>query len=118
LPYATQILFQSDISREWYHIRRTTPVGVFPGGETPEGLADMTGNTWDWTGSLYRPYPYNAADGREDPAAAGRRVARGGSWLDTAIYARAAARGRGLPGYRDYGLGVRVVVGPPPISEH
>ena len=42
------------------HIRRTTPIGVFPGGETPEGLVDMTGNTWDWTGSFYRPYPYEA----------------------------------------------------------
>ena len=29
------------------HVRRTTPIGVFPGGETSEGLVDMTGNTWD-----------------------------------------------------------------------
>ncbi|MER2603520.1 MAG: SUMF1/EgtB/PvdO family nonheme iron enzyme, partial [Candidatus Competibacter phosphatis] len=56
------------------HIRRTTPVGVFPGGETPEGLIDLTGNTWDWTGSKYQPYPYDAADGREDPVGVARRV--------------------------------------------
>ncbi|MDZ7621769.1 MAG: SUMF1/EgtB/PvdO family nonheme iron enzyme [Candidatus Competibacteraceae bacterium] len=62
------------------HIRRTTPVGVFPGGETPDGLIDLTGNTWDWTGSLYQPYPYLAADGWEDPAGDARRVVRGGSW--------------------------------------
>ncbi|MDS4042072.1 MAG: SUMF1/EgtB/PvdO family nonheme iron enzyme, partial [Candidatus Competibacter sp.] len=54
------------------HVRRTTPVGVFPGGATPEGLVDMTGNTWDWTSSLYQPYPYLAADGREDPAGGAR----------------------------------------------
>ena len=39
------------------HVRRTTPVGVFPGGETPDGLIDMAGNTWDWTSSLFQPYP-------------------------------------------------------------
>ena len=72
------------------HIRSTTPIGVFPGGETPEGLVDMTGNTWDWTSSHYMDYPYNAADGREDPLTPGaRRVVRGGSWCVAQVVARA-----------------------------
>jgi hypothetical protein len=71
------------------HIRRTTPIGVFPTGDTPEGLVDMSGNTWDWTGSLYQPYPYNADYGREDSVPyEARRVVRGGS----AYYARGSAR--------------------------
>ena len=53
------------------HIRRTTPIGVFPGGKTPAGLVDMTGNTWDWTSSLYTTYPYDTADGREAPSPPG-----------------------------------------------
>ena len=97
------------------HIRRTTPIGVFPGGETPEGVVDLTGNTGDWTGSLDQPYPYNAVDGREDPAADARRVVRGGAWDGTALNARAAYRYRSHPGSRDLNLGARVVVGPPPL---
>ncbi len=97
------------------HIRRTTPIGVFPGGETPEGVVDLTGNTWDWTGSLYQPYPYNTEDGREDPAADGRRVVRGGAWHDSSISVRAAYRGRPHPGDRINDVGARVVVGLPPI---
>ena len=92
------------------HIRRTTPVGVFPGGETPEGLIDMTGNTWDWTGSAYRPYPYEATDGREDPTAdEGRRVMRGGAWFDLSLKVRAASRNQSHPGDRIALLGLRVV---------
>jgi formylglycine-generating enzyme required for sulfatase activity len=90
------------------HIRRTTPVGVFPGGETPEGLADMTGNTWDWTGSLYQPYPYEPS--REDALTGdGRRVVRGGSWFNDRGDARAACRGGLDPYYRDNDVGFRLV---------
>ena len=47
-------------------------------GSTPEGVFDMAGNEAEWTSSLYRPYPYVAGDGREEPAAPGERVTRGG----------------------------------------
>jgi formylglycine-generating enzyme required for sulfatase activity len=39
------------------HSRRTTPTGVFPGGVTPEGVVDLTGNVWEWASSQYRVYP-------------------------------------------------------------
>ena len=100
------------------HIRRTTPVGVFPGGLTPEDIADLSGNVWEWTTSQYRPYPYDVVDGREglDDAAA-RRVLRGGSWSFDASSARAADRNYDVPGYRYYAIGFRVVVRRPP-SHH
>jgi formylglycine-generating enzyme required for sulfatase activity len=56
----------------------TEPVGSRPSGATPAGVHDLAGNVAEWTSSLYRPYPYDAADGREDPAARGERVTRGG----------------------------------------
>jgi len=95
------------------HIRRTTPVGVFSGGETPDGLTDLTGNTWDWTGSLYQPYPYVTDDGRENPAVEARRVVRGGSWYITLTSARAAVRGYHAPDLRYYDFGFRVLCSSP-----
>jgi formylglycine-generating enzyme required for sulfatase activity len=90
------------------YIRRSTPIGVFPGGETPEGLVDVTGNTWDWTSGLYQPYPYNPMDGREKVNAEGRRVACGGSWFGNRGVARAAFRYRNPPDFRNLVLGFRV----------
>ena len=94
------------------HVRRTTPVGVFPGGETPDGLIDMTGNSWDWTSSLYQPYPYVTVDGREDPAGEARRVVRGGAWDDLLSVARAAYRVVNAPVNR-LSVGFRLVCAPP-----
>jgi iron(II)-dependent oxidoreductase len=56
-------------------------VGTHPAGATPRGIQDMAGNLAEWTHSLYRPYPYDAEDGREDPDARGERVTRGGDYL-------------------------------------
>lgn len=56
----------------------TEPVGGRPAGATPEGVHDLAGNVAEWTSTLYRPYPYRADDGREDPDAPGERVTRGG----------------------------------------
>jgi formylglycine-generating enzyme required for sulfatase activity len=92
------------------HIRRTTPIGVFPGGRTPEGVVDMTGNIWEWTSSQYTPYPYDAADGREAlEMSSARRVLRGGSWGYFLVGARASCRYYARPGFRGNGLGLRVV---------
>lgn len=69
----------------------TTPVGKYsPQGDSPYGCADLSGNVWEWTRSLYKPYPYQAGDGREDEKAGGGWALRGGSWAGDVGYARCA----------------------------
>jgi|GEM_PF-1785765 len=41
---------------------------------------DMLGNAFEWCSSLYRSYPYDPNDGREDLTAPGNRVLRGGAY--------------------------------------
>lgn len=56
----------------------TAPVDAFAAGASPYGALGMAGNAWEWVSSAYRPYPYDAADGREQPAAGPVRGTRGG----------------------------------------
>jgi formylglycine-generating enzyme required for sulfatase activity len=71
----------------------TTAVHQYaPEGESAAGVADMIGNVWEWTSSLFRPYPYDANDGRETLQADGWRVLRGGSWTNDLFTARAYTR--------------------------
>ncbi len=70
----------------------TTAVGRYPLGASPYGAMDMAGNVWEWTSSLYEPYPYDPNDGREDLGARGARVNRGGSWYYKSKYIRTSYR--------------------------
>ena len=58
----------------------TAPVGSYQNGISPFGLFDMSGNVWEWVNSKYKPYPYDASDGREDQTLVDLRVAKGGGW--------------------------------------
>jgi formylglycine-generating enzyme required for sulfatase activity len=108
----------------------TTPVGNYsPEGDSPYECADMAGNVWEWTRSLWGEdwqepdfdYPYDSEDGREDLEAGDdvRRVVRGGSFGLTEYLVRCAYRnGLNLPLNRSWNRGFRVVVSPFRRAQH
>lgn len=103
--------FEAELANVGY-TAGTTPVGSFPKGASPYGAMDMAGNVWEWTSSLYKPYPYDPHDGREDLAARGSRVERGGSWYHPPWQARTTRRTAAGHIYRRVSdLGFRCVLG-------
>ncbi len=60
----------------------------------PFGVLELSGNVWEWVSSAYRPYPYQAGDGREDPAPGPVRGTRGGAHDSGAAELTATQRGR------------------------
>ena len=93
-------------------IGTTSAVGCFPGGRTPAGCLDMAGNVREWCHSLYKTYPYDAGDGREDPTVGRLRVVRGGAFGSRQGGVRCALRGWFVPNIRSGNIGFRVVVAP------
>jgi len=80
-------------------IGKTTPIGSYPLGATPEGLHDMAGNVWEWCGDQF--------DEEQ-----GGRVVRGGSFCDFQYVLRCAARYWVNLHYRLSLVGFRLVCGP------
>lgn len=77
----------------WDELR---PVGRLPKGASPYGALDMAGNGWEWVSSGYRPYPYDASDGREDLTQAQVRGTRGGGHDAPMADLTTTQRGRGV----------------------
>ena len=74
----------------------TAPADAFASGASPYGVQGMSGNAWEWVSSAYRPYPYNAHDGREDVKAGPVRATRGGGHDSPAEEITTTQRGRTL----------------------
>lgn len=85
-----------------------SPVGIYPHGITPDGLQELAGNVYEWTLSIYRPYPYVADDGREAVESDGLRVYRGGSWYVSRNRLRCASRFRFDPRDWSHDFGFRL----------
>ena len=97
-----------------------TAVGLWPNGSSPFGAADMTGQVWEWTSTLWGAdmsvpgwrYPYDPDDGREaEPAHPSlRRVLRGGCFSSDRSKACCTYRGSLEPDGFWRGNGLRIVV--------
>lgn len=116
-----------------------TPVDAFsPQGDSPFGVADAAGNVQNWCSSIFGPYPYDPADGREvlvndlNPSSVlpqqhdvgaisnaerfeanlGKQTLRGGSWRGERNEARCAYRSWAAPMYRGDDTGFRLCYEP------
>jgi formylglycine-generating enzyme required for sulfatase activity len=90
--------------------RQTEAVGSRLAGASWVGALDMAGNVWEWTSSIYKPYPYSADDGRESPTRDGLRVVRGGACCSYVIAdVRSAYRFPVDPRLADPNVGFRCV---------
>ncbi|MFZ1505559.1 MAG: SUMF1/EgtB/PvdO family nonheme iron enzyme [Anaerolineae bacterium] len=78
-------------------LRQTTPVWMYPDGQTQEGVWDIAGNVWEWTSDVHKD---------------GRSRLRGGAWYNDATSVGAAVRLVVDPRRRYDSHGLRVVVVP------
>lgn len=90
----------------------TAPVGLFRCPDCAHGLADMSGNVWEWTRSPYQPYPYDEGDDRSSLDADALWTIRGGHFGDPARMVRTTVRTGADPGARRPFIGFRVVLRP------
>ncbi|MBI5555749.1 MAG: SUMF1/EgtB/PvdO family nonheme iron enzyme [Elusimicrobia bacterium] len=109
-------------------IGKTSAVGIFLEGCTPEEVYDLSGNVWEWTQTDYKTKlnqwdfifdrevqellaqgklseAYRLSEKREGNLP----VLRSGSWYLNQVYARCAYRFRNDPGSRYVGVGFRCV---------
>ncbi len=90
--------------------KQTVAVGSYPAN--PWRLADMAGNVWEWTCSLYNAdYSGSEQQCASKDDAGTRRVLRGGSWIIYARSTRSANRHSLTPGYRNNLIGFRFALG-------
>jgi formylglycine-generating enzyme required for sulfatase activity len=112
-PWGEEVPDASRANFDAAAIRAPSAVGCFEAGGTAEGVEELGGNVWEWTRSLYRPYPYLPLTEHEARKTSDtvHRALRGGSFNNGADYLRTAIRIT----YRfaNYNfIGFRVVVSP------
>ena len=92
-------------------LKRTTPVGSYPGGVSPYGCLDMGGNVYEWCNDWFHPetYKYSPAENPGGAADGRRKVIRGGSWVPRGEFAaRGANRAAYEPTEKVHNVGIRI----------
>ncbi len=89
--------------------KQSQPVG----GLKPNnwGIHDMHGNVQEWVQDRYdrKYYSKSPATDPQGPEKGGKRVTRGGSWINPAYHCRSAARAYYSHDYIDNDIGLRII---------
>ena len=85
-------------------------VGALPDGDSAFGCRQMIGNVWEWTSSVFLPYPGFEVDSYKEysePWFETRKVLRGGCWVTRSRMLRNTWRNFYTPDRRDVLAGFR-----------
>ena len=104
---------------------RPMPVGQFRKGESPDGIADLAGNVWEWCLDEYTPTAYrrNVEGVPRNPLnlrfrdVLSARVIRGGAWDVGRSFLRSSLRFKFYPLDSTHTIGFRVVRPRPDLKE-
>ena len=104
---------------------RPMPVGQFPKGESPNGIADLAGNVWEWCLDEYSltAYQRNSGGVSRNPLnlrfrdVLRARVIRGGAWDVGSAFLRSSLRFKFYPLDSTHTIGFRVIRPRPEIKE-
>jgi formylglycine-generating enzyme required for sulfatase activity len=116
----TRFAFRDELTEEDANfdenVDETTDVGKYPANAW--GFHDMHGNVWEWTADWCgENYPTGNVTNPTGSADGAARVARGGSWDNTANDARSAKRYGFEPAYSNSILGFRLSLRPASKAE-
>lgn len=84
-----------------------SPISQYPEGKSFYGCQDMIGNVLEWTSSIFKPYPYDSNDGREQIINNANRTIKGCSWSFQGMLTRCAYRFYNSPFTRLSDVGFR-----------
>ena len=104
---------------------RPVPVGRFPKGESPNGIADLAGNVWEWCLDEYSPtfYKQHKNGTPQNPLnlrfrdVLRARVIRGGAWDVGSAFLRSSLRFKFYPLDSTHTIGFRVIRPRPEIKK-
>jgi formylglycine-generating enzyme required for sulfatase activity len=97
--------FESERCNAENKLGETSAVGIYPQGQSPYGLMDISGNVLEWCLNKYGEPQMVTAD-----LSGAARVLRGGSWRYDAQGVRSANRSGFTPDFRNFNIGFRLVL--------